>query len=282
LQPESELDSGFFISIIEIDHSRTSDYYFDMRVTAVILIFISISRSFAQQPEPAKECCTPGRILHCAAIVTAGGAAFAFDRDLREFYQRPRLHGKTADDIINTFEDLGKETPYFFIIPAFLGYGAIAKDDRSFRTGGEMATGLLGSLAVTWGVKRAFGRLRPYQSLSPYDFFEGGRSFYSGHTITVFTAATIVASEYQRQNLGFIGIDHDIPLVPILVYSAAGMVGVQRLYSDVHWSSDVYFGALAGYGMGKLTTYVWKRVDFGLKFGSLNNTPGLSIVINID
>ena len=215
------------------------------------------------------------RIVRYSAITAGGVLAFALDKDFRRVYQKPRLHGRSADSFFEQIENLGNQTPYYFIIPAFLGYGLIARSERSLRTGGELGGGLLGSLALTLGVKKAFGRLRPYESSSPYQFFDGGSSFYSGHTIVAFTAATIISTNYPKQNLGFMGIDRDFPVVPMLLYSAAGTVGVQRLYSDVHWSSDVYIGALAGYGMGKLAVYFGRKIDIGFLGVAPGETPML-------
>jgi membrane-associated phospholipid phosphatase len=177
-----------------------------------------------------------GRIILYSGLIAGGILTFALDGDLRIAYRKPAIHGKSADRFFDEIENLGTETPYFFIAPAFLAYGLIEKDERSFRTGGELAVGLMANYGVTGLVKKSFGRKRPYQSDSPDDFFDGGRSFYSGHTATAFTAATILASNYPKQNLGFLGIDRDLPGLPVLAYSAAALVGIQRLYSDVHLS----------------------------------------------
>ncbi len=65
-------------------------------------------------------------------------------------------------------------------------------------------------------------------------------SFPSGHAATAFSIATVFASRYS-----------DIKAVPILSYSLATLVGVSRLTEHMHWSSDVFAGALLGFACGK-------------------------------
>jgi membrane-associated phospholipid phosphatase len=65
-------------------------------------------------------------------------------------------------------------------------------------------------------------------------------SFASGHTAIAFSIATVFASQYNHT-----------PVIPILSYTAATMVGLSRLTENKHWSSDVFVGALLGYLCGK-------------------------------
>ena len=65
-------------------------------------------------------------------------------------------------------------------------------------------------------------------------------SFPSGHTAVAFAAATVYAMEY-----------HDRPLIPILSYSAATLIGLSRITENKHWASDVFVGAALGYLCGR-------------------------------
>lgn len=217
------------------------------------------------------------RYIEYSLLAAGGGLAFAFDGDIRTFSQKSYLHGSTADDFFKGIEHLGGYQLYFYGSALFLGHGLIFKNDKSFRTGGELAAGLVAAQGVTWGFKHAFGRKRPYQTDSPYQFFKGGTSFYSGHAVSAFTAATVISLNYPRQNLGLIGIDRDIPLVPVAAYSLAGMVVVQRLYSNVHWSSDVYVGAVAGYAIGRLTVHFAEKTNIHVFSLAPGGRPGLAV-----
>jgi membrane-associated phospholipid phosphatase len=55
-----------------------------------------------------------------------------------------------------------------------------------------------------------------------------------------FAAATVFAMEYK-----------DKPIVPILAYAAASLVGVSRITENKHWATDVLVGAGLGYLSGR-------------------------------
>jgi membrane-associated PAP2 superfamily phosphatase len=65
-------------------------------------------------------------------------------------------------------------------------------------------------------------------------------SFPSGHTASAFSIATVFAMQYK-----------DKPVIPIISYSAAALVGVSRLTEHKHWASDVFAGAIIGYLCGR-------------------------------
>lgn len=65
-------------------------------------------------------------------------------------------------------------------------------------------------------------------------------SFPSGHTTVAFAAATVFAMEYR-----------DKPLIPILSYSAATLIGVSRITENKHWITDVVAGAALGFLSGR-------------------------------
>jgi membrane-associated phospholipid phosphatase len=213
------------------------------------------------------------RAIPYTAIFAAGGALFAVDDDIQHESMRTSLRSPTADHFFKDVEHYGTVGPYLITMPIQIGYGLIFHHRESLVNASELAVGFVFIEGVSYGIKAAFGRLRPYQTGSPYRFFKGGTSFYSGHTVTAFTYATIVATNYPRQDLSFMGIDHEVPAVPILAYSLAGLVGIQRLYSNNHWASDVYFGALAGYGCGKLVTCLGDKIYGGKLFATWRNGP---------
>lgn len=65
-------------------------------------------------------------------------------------------------------------------------------------------------------------------------------SFPSGHTTVAFAAATVFASEYRNK-----------PIIPIIAYSAATMIGLSRITENKHWTTDVLVGAALGFLTGK-------------------------------
>ncbi|HEY1024629.1 MAG TPA: phosphatase PAP2 family protein [Sphingobacteriaceae bacterium] len=73
-------------------------------------------------------------------------------------------------------------------------------------------------------------------------------SFPSGHTIVAFSAATVYAMEYS-----------DKPLIPVISYAAAGIMGASRIISNQHWFSDVLVGATLGHVYGRQVVRNYRR-----------------------
>jgi membrane-associated phospholipid phosphatase len=121
--------------------------------------------------------------------------------------------------------------------------------------------------AIGVGIKLTAGRQRPYLDIKdPYDFqlwrgFQGDqfRSFPSGHTITAFAFASTVTRESQFwwPHAGF--------LVGTVFYGGATLVGLSRMYNNMHWASDVMTGAAIGTIMGlKVVKYTHSNPDNNL------------------
>ena len=98
------------------------------------------------------------------------------------------------------------------------------------------------------GIKLVAGRQRPFMDTkNPYNFqlwrgLQGDqyRSFPSGHTITAFAFASTVTRESQFWH------PHAVWLVGTVFYSGATLVGLSRIYNNMHWASDVMAGAAIG------------------------------------
>ncbi|HEY2722881.1 MAG TPA: phosphatase PAP2 family protein [Chitinophagaceae bacterium] len=103
-------------------------------------------------------------------------------------------------------------------------------------------------------------------------------SFPSGHTTVAFAAATVFAMEYK-----------DRPLVPILAYSAATLIGLSRITENKHWITDVVAGAALGFFTGRQVVNNYHRyaklkspkqkknsVSFNLQYEYHQLRPGLT------
>lgn len=71
--------------------------------------------------------------------------------------------------------------------------------------------------------------------------FLGNGSFPSGHTISAFAVATVVARRYSNHRW-----------VPWAAYGLAGAIGFSRVTSSAHFLSDVIAGGALGYSIGRL------------------------------
>lgn len=114
------------------------------------------------------------------------------------------------------------------------------------------------SKVLTGTIKTVAGRARPLQDPDDPFNYRVGRGFSndlyssmpSGHTASAFAAASAATAEvgahWPRHRTA----------VGITLYTAAGLVGLSRMYNDKHWASDVVVGAAVGTFSG------WKVVGY--------------------
>ena len=140
------------------------------------------------------------------------------------------------------------------IAAGFYIFGRAKHNDRARETGLLAGEALIDGIIVAASIKGITQRTRPTGGISRSDFFDGGSSFPSGHSIHAWTLATIIAHEY-----------HDKLAVQIAAYGIAGAVSVSRFTGRKHYLSDVLVGSAMGYGIGR---YVYrtrhrKKTDSG-------------------
>ncbi|HEY3134065.1 MAG TPA: phosphatase PAP2 family protein [Gemmatimonadaceae bacterium] len=98
------------------------------------------------------------------------------------------------------------------------------------------------------GIKLMAGRQRPFIDIkNPYNFqlwrgfvSDQYRSFPSGHTVTAFAFASTVTRESQ------FWWPHAAFYIGTVFYGGATLVGISRMYNNMHWASDVMTGAAIG------------------------------------
>jgi membrane-associated phospholipid phosphatase len=130
----------------------------------------------------------------------------------------------------------------------FYLFGRAKNDDRARETGLLGAEALIDSAIVVTGIKEVAQRRRPLAAQGRSDFFDGGSSFPSGHSIAAWSLATVIANEY-----------HDRPLVQITAYGIAAAVSLSRFTGEKHYLSDVLVGSALGYGIGRYVYHAHHR-----------------------
>ena len=90
-------------------------------------------------------------------------------------------------------------------------------------------------------------------------------SFPSGHTAVAFAAATVFAKEYSKT-----------PIVGVLSYSAATLIGFSRLTENKHWLTDALCGAALGYLCGKQVVNNFHRYA-KIKSGDKKNSVSFNL-----
>lgn len=130
------------------------------------------------------------------------------------------------------------------IAASFYLAGRAAHNERARETGVLGVEALIDSAIVVTAIKEITQRRRPRAGVSRGDFFDGGTSFPSGHSIQAWSLAAVIANEY-----------HDHPAVQIAAYALASAVSVARFTGRNHFLSDILVGSAMGYGIGR---YVYK------------------------
>jgi membrane-associated phospholipid phosphatase len=136
----------------------------------------------------------------------------------------------------------------------FLG-GVALKDQKARDTGLMALETLLHTGFLAQVIKHLAGRQRPLVEQG-HDYWFGPAAFFkrysekyfsrydsfaSGHTISAWGLATVIAENYKNHFW-----------VPLACYGLATAAGLSRVTEDAHWLSDVFVGAVLGYAIGKM------------------------------
>lgn len=187
-----------------------------------------------------------------AGVVTA--LTFA-DPPVQRFALRLRNANGGLRRVSRTITNFGG--PYeFYTLGALGAYGFIFKNQKMKTTTLLATQSYITGLAVESVMKYLTGRTRPsfydpntvakpmfkgpFAKSIDYTGAKTNSSFPSGHTTVAFAAATVYAMEYKNK-----------PLIPILSYSAASLIGLSRITENKHWLTDVVVGAALGYLTGR-------------------------------
>lgn len=220
-----------------------------------------------------------GKFGKFAAVTVALGFA-------DESIQKQALKLRTNSEAVRTTGNYVSRFGGLYEVYALGGFGlyGIVTKNQKIKT-----TTLLASQAYITGglieavLKTISGRTRPsyygqYAEAEPT--FKGpfgstsrdangkksNSSFPSGHTTVAFAAATVFAKEYAKT-----------PLVPIIAYSAATLIGLSRITENKHWATDVFVGAALGYLTGRQVVNNYHRLA---KIKNAANNKG-KITMNI-
>lgn len=231
---------------------------------------------------------------HFGEFSLVEGALFFADEPVQQFAFNLRNHNTGVANVSKYISKLGG-TYEAYLLGSLGAYGFIFRNEKI------KTTTLLATQAYITGgameslLKLLSGRQRPSyydpNASDPEPKFHGpfnstGRdvngtrlnsSFPSGHTTVAFAAATVFAMEYK-----------DRPLIPIISYTAASLIGLSRITENAHWITDVVAGAALGYLTGRQVVNNYHRyaklkapkqkknsVSFNLQFTNHQLVPGL-------
>jgi len=194
-------------------------------------------------------------LLVCGSVLAATGVLIANDEGIYENFKAFQGDNPWVDKASPALSLLGDWGVDCGIAGLFFLGGVIARDEKARNTGLMAWETLLHTGFLVQVVKHLAGRQRPsVDSGNDYwhgpaaffkryseGYFSNYDSFFSGHTVSAWGLATVIAENYR-----------DRSWVPIACYGLAALVGLSRLTEDAHWLSDVFLGAAIGYAVGKM------------------------------
>ncbi|MEP7065208.1 MAG: phosphatase PAP2 family protein [Gemmatimonadota bacterium] len=190
--------------------------------------------------------------LILGAFVLGAAAIGPFDRNIARAIREPSVQtDKAASRAAKAFNFIGSPGVLLASVAAY-GVGRVGHFEHVADLGLHTTEAIFVSAGVTSIIKGFAGRQRPGVAGvdDPDDFKFGGgfgkhasTSFPSGHATAAFATATLVTLEMHHWK------PSSTWYVAPVMFGGAALVGVARLYTNAHWSSDVVMGA----GIGTLT-----------------------------
>jgi len=188
---------------------------------------------------------SPSRWERCdyakfTGVIASVGALMLLDDEIRNEVQN---YNGNVNNVADALELFGS-TLGIGLLGGGILIGHLSDNDELKRLSLRASESALISTGITYLIKMGTGRKRPDLEKGPYKWTgptieSGMMSMPSGHTAFAFAVASYLSSET------------DNPLIDILSYTCAIMVGYARIKNDKHWASDVYLGALIGISVGR-------------------------------
>ena len=214
------------------------------------------------------------------AVLAGTGILIANDEGIYENFKTYQRQNSWVDKVSPKVTMLGDWGIDCGIAGLFLLSGVIFKDKKAGNTGLMALETLLHTGLLVQVFKHLAGRQRPdVEGGQDYWFGPGAifnrysegyfsryDSFPSGHTISVWGLATVIAENYKNRFW-----------VPLTCYGLATAVGLSRLTEDAHWFSDVFVGAVLGYAIGKM---VVRNQNRRLQFAPAVSPGGMGLSVS--
>ncbi len=193
------------------------------------------------------------RDLVASGIATAAAVGVsAFDLRIAHWARSEGVQGdSTRYDRVSTATRVN-ETPLTLAALATYGIGRLAHSETTADVGLHTFEALVLTTAISEVLRATIGRTRPREAQENafrFDPFNGfvafeTRSFPSLHTAAAFATATALVGEIRERR------PETAKVAAPLLYTAAMIPGLTRVYLDQHWASDVVAGAFVGALLG--------------------------------
>ena len=185
--------------------------------------------------------------------IAASGALSLADLRIAHWDQSSGVQGGPGRK--RFFDDVTKvnETTITLAGLAAYGIGRVTRANALADIAKHTTESVVLTSLVSQALRGPLGRTRPYvtQDSNQYDFhaFKGftsfdNRAWPSLHSATAFAAGSALVGEIRERH------PEAVSWAAPLIYAAAAMPGLSRMYLDQHWASDVLAGDVLGAVLG--------------------------------
>lgn len=198
------------------------------------------------------------------------------DEELQDFVQRNET--STTNQVARWTDKNTRRVINSGIAGLYLS-GLVLKDRKMKETALLCLESVALAEGITQGLKYLVGRSRPYSGKGAFNFdpLESpppsySLSFPSGHATAAFAFSSVVAAQYSNW------------LIKLVFYGFAATVSLARIDSNAHFLSDVFFGGVLGFSVGRCLVNVHKKrqnSNIGVIFVKAPQGAGFRISIGL-
>jgi hypothetical protein len=198
-------------------------------------------------------------------VVAVGGLLLSLDEPLQEGVERNTEWGplnwlQEAGEFLDPLGNMGDTNKFYvagWLIGGATGWDALERVSRQILFSHYIAA------LTRQTVRDLVGRQRPFEGEGPYSF-EDGTSFPSGHASSIIQVASVLSDQI------------DWWPASVALYTMTGLVSYERISSGSHWPSDVWIGALWGWGVAHVVLRNAERRE-ATEAGGSGGAPGLPL-----
>lgn len=185
--------------------------------------------------------------------IAASGVLSIFDSRIARWTQSPGVQGDSSRRRLVQRITRVNESTLTVAGLVFYGVGRIAHDEAITDIAKHTTEAVVITSLISQALRGPLGRTRPYVSHDSDQYrFQAGKGFTSFdnrswpslHSATAFAAGTAIVAEIRERH------PDALPWAAPLIYAAASLPGLSRMYLDQHWASDVLAGDIIGAVIG--------------------------------
>jgi len=159
-----------------------------------------------------------------------------------------RVSSEIAEDrrILGPSHDVSRvgTSPLYLTPVALIVLGHVARNEKTNHAGTVALQAVLHSAIVVQALKVSTNRERPDKNRGDGGFWDGGKSFPSGHAISSWAFASAISDQYS-----------DKKWISIGAYGMATAVSISRVSGRNHFPSDVLIGSSLGWMIGHYVSH---------------------------